>query len=99
MTTTYKSPKTLAQQPTAAHPLEPLTPEEIAAAIAIVRQKVTANTLRFETVTLNEPPKSVVLDFQVGDRIQREAFLILLDKATGETIEAIASLTEGAIAS
>ncbi|GAB4374068.1 MAG: primary-amine oxidase [Elainellaceae cyanobacterium] len=79
----------------ASHPLEPLTPEEIALAVAIVRQaKAVNDSLRFPCVTLQEPPKSLVLNFQPGDAVNREAFLILLDNATGYTYEAIVSLTE-----
>lgn len=78
-----------------AHPLEPLTAEEVAAAVAIVRaEKQVGDTFRFPCVTLHEPPKSVVLSFQVGEPVAREAFLILLDNASGKTYEAIVSLTE-----
>jgi primary-amine oxidase len=84
--------------PQIAHPLEPLSPQEIAAAVAIVRRegKVTEQ-FRFPCVTLHEPEKSAVLNFKAGNAIAREAFLILLDNATGNTYEAIVSLSEGKI--
>ncbi|PSB13196.1 tyramine oxidase [filamentous cyanobacterium CCP2] len=83
-----------------AHPLEPLTAEEVAAAVAIVRaEKQVGDTFRFPCVTLHEPPKSVVLSFQAGDPVAREAFLILLDNASGKTYEAIVSLTEQKVTS
>jgi primary-amine oxidase len=82
------------------HPLEPLTPQEIATAVSIVKEaKSLGEKVRFATVTLNEPPKSTVLSFQKGDAINREAFLILLDNETGKTYEAIASLTQQAVIS
>jgi primary-amine oxidase len=43
---------------------------------------------------LHEPDKALVLNFQPGDTVDRQAFLILLDNATGTTYEAIVSLTE-----
>ncbi|PZV02920.1 MAG: tyramine oxidase [Leptolyngbya sp.] len=95
---------TIAQErPTAiavAHPLEPLTPAEIAAAVAILRdEKSLGSTTRFATVTLNEPAKETVLSFKPGDDIVREAFAIILDNSTAQTYEAIVSLTEGTVIS
>ncbi|MBW4658491.1 MAG: primary-amine oxidase [Drouetiella hepatica Uher 2000/2452] len=85
----FRSPHS---QPT--HPLEPLTVAEVEAAVAIIRrEKNVSNQFRFPCVTLHEPPKAEVLSFQPGDAIDRQAFLILLDNATGNTYEAIVSLT------
>ncbi|MCU0527456.1 MAG: primary-amine oxidase [Elainella sp. Prado103] len=82
------------------HPLEPLTIPEVEAAVAIVRaERQVGDRWRFPCVTLQEPPKSVVLGFQAGDPIEREAFLILLDNETGQTYEAIVSLTESRVKS
>lgn len=96
---------TLAQERTAkavtvAHPLEPLTPDEIATAVAIIRQeKPLSSSFRFATVTLNEPAKAAVLSFTPGDAIAREAFVILLDNATAKTYETIVSLGSGTLKS
>jgi len=81
------------------HPLEPLTAKEIEAAVAIVRTEKILGNFRFATVVLKEPSKSVVLNFKDGDKIDREAFLILLDNATGKTYEAIISITKSTILS
>ncbi|EKU99059.1 Cu2+-containing amine oxidase [Leptolyngbya sp. PCC 7375] len=82
------------------HPLEPLTPDEIATAVAIVRQEKSLKTrFRFATVTLHEPIKETVLGFQPGDTIEREAFLILLDNATARTYEAVVSISSGQLKS
>ncbi|HET9920244.1 MAG TPA: tyramine oxidase, partial [Ktedonobacteraceae bacterium] len=63
---------------TVTHPLEPLTPEEIAAAVAIVRaHSANSEQLRFVSVTLHEPPRDVMLSFKPGDEVPREAFLVL----------------------
>jgi primary-amine oxidase len=85
---------------TPAHPLEPLTPAEIAAAVAVIRQdgRRTAR-FRFVTVSLNEPPKPVVLAHRPGAMFPREAFLVLLDNATGRGYEAVVDLTAGTVAS
>jgi primary-amine oxidase len=90
----------LTQSDQVRHPLDPLTPEEVAQAVAIARtERHVGEQFRFPCVTLNEPPKSVVLGFTPGDAIEREAFLILLDNATGATYEAIASLTKNQLIS
>ena len=82
------------------HPLEPLTPAEIEAAVAIVReQKSLGASVRFATVTLQEPAKEKVLGFKPGDAIEREAFVILLDNAAAKTYEAVVSLGAGSVKS
>ena len=79
---------------TAVHPLEPLTAEEIQAAVAMVRAaRNVDNHWRFPVVTLREPPKAVVQAYQTGQEMPREVFLVLLDNSTGKVYEAIASLT------
>ncbi|MEM9976250.1 MAG: primary-amine oxidase [Cyanobacteria bacterium P01_D01_bin.2] len=96
---------TLAQERTVTpvtveHPLTPLTPDEISAAVAIIRQeKSLESSFRFATVTLNEPAKATVLSFQPGNEIEREAFVILLDNATAKTYEAVVSLGSGTLKS
>jgi primary-amine oxidase len=84
----------------ALHPLEPLSPEEISAAVAVVR---TSGRLgpraRFVTVLLHEPPKQAVLEYRGGDPVEREAFIIILDNADGRTYEVVVSITAGTIKS
>src|SRR5260370_15845706 len=84
------------------HPLEPLTPEEIAAAVAIVRAgQARAEHMRFVMVKLHEPPPEVALSYKPGDSVPREVFLSLLDKMDGKgaAYEAIVNLTEGEVSS
>lgn len=72
------------------HPLEPLSAEEIVAAVAIARQeKQLPASVRFVMVTLHEPAKDVVLGQKLAPRL---AFLILLDNATGKGYEAIVDI-------
>ena len=56
----------------ALHPLEPLSPEEIASAVTIVRASGKLGPkARFVTVVLHEPAKQVVLAYREGDPIER----------------------------
>src|SRR5262249_46169592 len=83
-----------------AHPLEPLTADEVTAAVAILRrERRLGERVRFMTVTLQEPPKQAVLDLRPGDALERAAFAVLLDNADGRTYEAVVSLTAGAVTS
>jgi primary-amine oxidase len=83
-----------------AHPLEPLTADEVTAAVAILRrERRLGERVRFMSVTLQEPPKQAVLDLRPGDALERAAFAVLLDNADGRTYEAVVSLTAGAITS
>ncbi|HLH67701.1 MAG TPA: primary-amine oxidase [Candidatus Dormibacteraeota bacterium] len=82
------------------HPLDPLRPEEIAAASDILRRsKSLAETARFVYVTLREPPKPAVLSYQPGTELEREAFVVLRERAERKTYEAVVSLTRGEVTS
>lgn len=91
----------MAVTPILTHPLEPLTPEEIAAAVAIVRAgPASSEQMRFVMVKLHEPGPQVSLMREVdhaGEAVPREAFLLLLDKTdgAGKTYEAIVDLSAG----
>jgi primary-amine oxidase len=80
------------------HPLEPLTLAEIVHAVDVVRKERLTASFRFVTVTLNEPSKDLVRDHQPGQIVSREAFLILLDNATGQGYEAVVDLIAGKVA-
>jgi primary-amine oxidase len=82
------------------HPLEPLTEEEIKAAVEIVRtERKLSERVRFVSVNLNEPPKDIVLNFKSGDPVTREAFIVLLDNTDGAAYEAVVSITEQRVVS
>jgi primary-amine oxidase len=57
------------------HPLQPLTRDEISVVSAVVRAEMAelGETIRFETIELNEPAKAVVRGFEPGDPLAREA--------------------------
>src|SRR6267378_496697 len=84
------------------HPLEPLTPEEIVAAVAIVRVgPASSEQMRFVMVKLHEPGPEVSLSYEPGDNVPREVFISLLDKTNGvgKAYEAIVNLSEGRVRS
>jgi primary-amine oxidase len=81
-----------------AHPLEPLTAEEITAAVAIVRtERQLGESTRFISVNLQEPAKELVLNFHNGEPIERQAFMVLLDYVAQRTYEARVSISQGKV--
>jgi Cu2+-containing amine oxidase len=85
---------------TSLHPLEPLSPEEITAASTIlVREKSLTASARFVYIELREPSKQVVEAFEPGSSWEREAFIVLRDRALQATFEAVVSLSTGTVIS
>ena len=81
------------------HPLEPLSADEIREAVAILRAGgLLGEAARFVTIELREPAKEAVLDWEQLAP-PREAFVILLDRVSGETHEAVVSLDDEAVVS
>ena len=80
------------------HPLDPLTGDELrrAARIALARDR-RPSELRVVDVSLYEPDKAEVRAWTAGTRIEREAWVVLLDRSDGSTIELVISLDEDAI--
>ncbi|HEU5423158.1 MAG TPA: primary-amine oxidase [Nitrolancea sp.] len=78
-----------------AHPLTPLSVEEIEQALGILRaaRPFEAGT-RVASVALREPPKAAVLAYP-GEPVEREAAVLLLDKPGGAVHEAVVSLSRG----
>lgn len=95
---------------TVLHPLEPLSPEEIAKASTILRQypEFTPRQ-RFVFVELKEPSKETVRDFDAARSAEqadghtpgwtREAFILLRDHAGHRTLEAVVDLTAETVTS
>ena len=75
------------------HPLEPLTADEVALAVETLKQgKKLEDSFRFVSVTLDEPPKREVLEFQPGSSFSRRAFVILTETAKEVAFEAVVDL-------
>lgn len=82
------------------HPLDSLSSVELEAAAQILRaEKQLADTVRFASITLHEPTKADVADYQPGQRAPRKAFVVLLDRATERAYEAIVDLASKAVSS
>src|SRR6516225_6498939 len=74
------------------HPLDPLSAQEVAAAVRILRIRGPASaSLRFVSVNLQEPLKAELQNGQVGDR---RAFIIVIDLEARRVLEALVSLRD-----
>ncbi|WP_153506557.1 primary-amine oxidase [Cumulibacter manganitolerans] len=79
-----------------AHPLEPLTADEMAAATAIINAAPGWNDqTRFVYLELAEPPKEEVLAWTPGTDWNRCAAALLRDRKNRATYEVVVSLTDG----
>jgi primary-amine oxidase len=85
---------------TTAHPLDPLSKQEIAAATQVLKSagKITEQS-RTPVFVLHEPAKEDVLSFRPGSKLQREAFVIVYERASNQTFEAVVDLTNNRLAS
>jgi len=84
--------------PAATHPLDPLTPDEIRQAAALVRAAHDLGPgMMFETISLDEPAKAVVGTFRTGDPIPRRAFVCAFDRTDGRVFEARLDLAAGTV--
>ena len=82
------------------HPLEPLSAAEIEQASDILRkEKNLAPSARFVYVMLKEPAKAEVLGYKPGDPIDRQAFIVIRERAERATYEGVVSITAGQVRS
>ena len=84
----------------AGHPLEPITKEEVATAMKVLQAngKVGAD-IRFPVIALQEPSKADVLAYKAGTPIQREAFIVVYERTTNDTFEAVVDCTHSVLVS
>ena len=83
-----------------AHPLDPLDATEIERAWQILSaERAPGPKSRVIFIVLHEPDKKVVLGHRPGDRVERAAFVVFVDSATGRTYEAVVSLSRGHVES
>jgi len=82
------------------HPLDPLSADEIRAAVAVVRAsgRVGSDVL-FVRVFLHEPAKPDVLGFREGDPLEHQAFVLIRDRRARTTYESVVSITDRAVVS
>jgi primary-amine oxidase len=94
------NPLTATSPTTSTHPLEPLTAQEIAAAAAILTgERGLGPEARFVFIMLHEPPKDAVRSWTPGAAVAREAFIVMRDRASRGTYEAVVSLSDERVVS
>ena len=80
--------------PTVAHPLDPITADEITAAVALVAADDRYEPdFVFAHLRLHEPGKSVVLAHTAGTTVDREVEALLVPPGRLEAIEVVVSVT------
>lgn len=79
-----------------AHPLDPLSADEITRAASILRNgPATASSFRFVAINLREPDKQLL---KSDSPLHRMADSVLIDRASGTAYEGIVDLTAGTVA-
>jgi primary-amine oxidase len=74
------------------HPLDPLSQQELTSAVAVLKAASHVdNNTRFVFLSLHEPAKNQVLKWKPGDRVSREAFVVI--KQGSQTYEAVVDLS------
>jgi primary-amine oxidase len=82
------------------HPLAPLTPEEISAAVAVARSDARIDEgARFAYIGLEEPPKDEVRAFAPGDVLDRRVRLIVVPGPSATVFDMVVSLAKGEVRS
>jgi len=84
----------------ARHPLDPLTAEEIRAAVTILRRdRDLTDRWRIASIELREPPKYELRAWRPGDPIARAAIVVCWSREDGLAHKALVALTEDRVAS
>ncbi len=86
---------------TGGYPLDPLSPAEIATAVAIVKDYFKGRTISFNVVTLKEPHKDAFLAWDSSpatvERPPREASFVVLESGVNGVIEGYLSFKTGQV--
>ncbi len=75
------------------HPLDPLSAQEIQSAVSMIQIVMQSHSMRFVSVSVNEPEKAFVDEYSPGQIWDRQAYAITYDPETSETHEWTLSLT------
>jgi primary-amine oxidase len=80
------------------HPLDPITPDEVDAAVALVGADSRFETdMVFAHVRLHEPDKAVVLAHTPGRAVDREVEVLLVPPGRLEAVDVVVSVTAGEV--
>ncbi|HMB05017.1 MAG TPA: hypothetical protein VKP69_14910, partial [Isosphaeraceae bacterium] len=91
---------TAAEGPVSPHPLDPLSKDEIATAVRVLKSRGEVGPGdRFPMIVLDEPPKDAVWGFKPGDPVRRRAFAVVYDREAPRLCEAVVDLGDRRLAS
>ncbi|KFY17244.1 hypothetical protein V492_00805 [Pseudogymnoascus sp. VKM F-4246] len=81
------------------HPLDQLTIAEIPVVTKLVRNHASPRNVKFNSITLREPPKKEYIAFRSagGPRPDRKATVIVLETGTSKVAEVIVNLTQNRV--
>jgi len=80
--------------------LAPLTKDEILTAVQILRQAAkVSDDSRFSLITLDEPSKDEVLSARTSSKPDREAFVVVYERSSNQTFEALVDLSSRKVSS
>lgn len=83
-----------AAQP-AAHPLDPLSGDEMRAAVRALRARPGFPAeARFAVLALNDPPKREILDYRGGSSFTRQVFAVVYDRKQNKTFETLVNVKD-----
>jgi primary-amine oxidase len=86
--------------PDVRHQLDPLTADEIRAAVAILRrERGLTERWRIASVELREPAKVAVREHGAGDAVSRAAIVVCWNRDDGRAYKAVVAITEEHVAS
>ena len=87
-------------KPPTAHPLDPLTEDEIKTAVGLLKADgKSTHYMVYSFIGLQEPPKDAVLAFKEGDPIVRRVKLVCYDTKNNATIEGVVNVTASKVES
>jgi primary-amine oxidase len=91
---------TSAQAGPTEHPLDALSKDEIVATVDVLKARAQiTESMRFSLIALHEPPKNEVVGFQSDGPMRREAFVVVYERASNRTFEALVDLKARAMLS
>lgn len=81
------------------HPLDPLTPAELAEAVKIIKTNYADRKLSFNTVSLKEPTKATMNEWlkDPSHHVPREVYFVLIETGKPGLIDGHLSLTDGQV--